>query len=166
MHISCVLASLALTVAAAPAAVEMRAAAPSVTIKNGTVVGSSSNGVDSFKGIPFARPPTGQLRLKPPMPITKTFGTIQATGTPTSCPQFASQDMNTTLPDAVLGQLTDSPLVQTASSSGEDCLTLNVQRPSTASTKKLLPVLFWIVSSRASLALFLTADDVLVRGWI
>jgi carboxylesterase type B len=60
--------------------------APRVTIKNGTVVGSSTLQVDSFKGIPCAQPPTETLRLKPPQPIAVPFGTISAIDTPTTCP--------------------------------------------------------------------------------
>lgn len=151
MHFSIVLGFLTVNAAAAPTAIEERAASPTVQTENGTIVGSTSNGVDSFKGIPFARPPVGPLRLKPPQPITKTFGTIQATGTPTSCPQFSTQDMITAeLPTEIVGQITSNPFVQVPSMSGEDCLTLNVQRPSAASPETLLPVLFWIVSLHLS----------------
>lgn len=41
--------------AAFAAPVEERQAGPSVTIKNGTVIGSTSGGVDSFKGVPYAQ---------------------------------------------------------------------------------------------------------------
>merc|ERR1711977_681402 len=66
---------------AVPAQIEERAAAPSATIKNGTIVGSTTNNVDSFSGIPFALPPTGSLRLKPPQSRTSAFpgGTFTAT---------------------------------------------------------------------------------------
>ncbi|WPH01692.1 putative secreted lipase [Acrodontium crateriforme] len=118
--------------------------APSVTIANGTVIGSSSGGVDSFKGIPFAQPPVGNLRLRPPQSINKSFGTITATGIPRGCPQMYVSVDNSNLPEAVIGLLADTPLVQTVSDAGEDCLTLNVQRPSTATSSSKLPVVFWI----------------------
>ena len=55
---------------------QARQAGPSVTIQNGTIIGSSSLGIDSFKGIPFAQPPTGSLRLRPPQPIQTSFGCV------------------------------------------------------------------------------------------
>ncbi|KAK5124269.1 hypothetical protein LTR85_001972 [Meristemomyces frigidus] len=126
------------------APIEERATAPAVTIQNGTVVGSISSGVDSFKGIPFAQPPTGTLRLKPPHTITATYGTITATGTPTACPQFASQVDTTNIPSDVLGTLLDSPIGQAIEVEGEDCLTMNVQRPSGTTSSSKLPVILWI----------------------
>ena len=123
---------------------EKRATSPSVSIWNGTIIGSSLGGIDSFKGIPFAQPPTKSLRLKPPQPITKAYGTITATGTPTACPQQSFQVDSSNLPSNVIGMIEDSPFFQKATVSGEDCLTLNIQRPSTAKQGSKLPVLFWI----------------------
>ncbi|CAI7639599.1 unnamed protein product [Penicillium glandicola] len=61
---------------------EKRAANPTVVISKpeATIVGSTGlDKVDKFNGIPFAVPPTGSLRLKPPQPIQISLGTIQAT---------------------------------------------------------------------------------------
>ena len=138
------LLSLVATAWAAPAIQQRALLAPLVSIKNGTVVGSSNGLIDTFNGIPFAEPPTGTLRLKPPHSITSTYGTITATGTPTACPQFSSTDNLQDLPDGVLGQILDLPIVQTASMAGEDCLTLNIQRPAGTTSSSKLPVLFWI----------------------
>ena len=138
------LALLPLLAAVSAVPVEERAAGPSVTIQNGTVVGSTSSGIDSFKGVPFAQPPTGNLRLRPPQSITKSFGTLTATGTPTACPQFYSQVNTTNLPSEVVGLITDLPFFQEITNTGEDCLTLNVQRPAGTTASSKLPVLFWI----------------------
>jgi carboxylesterase type B len=48
------------------------------------------------------------------------------------------------LPQDVLADLMNSPLYQAITDSGEDCLTVNVQRPSSATADSKLPVLFWI----------------------
>lgn len=138
----CLAAVAAWQVAAAP--VDERQAGPSVTIASGTVIGSSSLNVDSFKGIPFAQPPVGNLRLKPPQPLTQGFGTLMATGTPRACPQFIQQINTTSLPAEVVTSVLNSPLGQVVSNSGEDCLTLNVQRPSGTTANSALPVLAWI----------------------
>jgi len=125
---------------------EDRAAGPSVTVNNGTIVGSTLLGVDSFKGIPFALPPTGTRRLKPPQSYNTIYpgGTLVATGVPTACPQFQASVNESNLPDSVVGLLLDSPIAQAATVQGEDCLTLNVQRPSGTTAGANLPVIFWI----------------------
>ncbi|KAI9758178.1 MAG: 37S ribosomal protein S22 [Chaenotheca gracillima] len=135
---------LPVTLAASNA--ERHASGPTVTTSNGKVVGSSVLGIDTFNGIPFAQPPIGQLRLKPPQPITSHLGTVQATGVPRACPQYAqvgAQPANLSfLPPESLAPLAgiSNPITEF----GEDCLTLNVQRPSTATAKSALPVVFWI----------------------
>ncbi|GAB1736540.1 hypothetical protein NU219Hw_g7687t1 [Hortaea werneckii] len=135
---------------AAPAQIEERAAAPSATIKNGTVIGSTTNRIDSFSGIPFALPPTGTLRLKPPQSRTSAFpgGTFTATAPAKACPQFAFQvdgtDLPNDIPSDVLGELLNTPLFQEVLNQDEDCLQINVQRPAGTSKDAKLPVLFWI----------------------
>jgi acetylcholinesterase len=117
---------------------------PMVQTQHATVVGTSAGGVDSFKGIPFAQAPIGPLRLKPPQPIVANLGTIEAIGVPRACPQFLTATNTSSLPADTLSKLLNTPAIQGATDSGEDCLTLNVQRPSTATAGSNLPVLFWI----------------------
>lgn len=138
---SLVLAALGATAALAAPAVERRAG-PTVTFRDGTVVGSSFTGIDSWKGIPYAKPPVGDLRLRPPQPLDRNFGTIQTSGIEVSCPQMFFETSN--FPQAVLGTLLNNPLIQKVSRQQEDCLTLNVQRPSSATANSKLPVLVWI----------------------
>lgn len=123
---------------------ETRQSGPSVTIVGGTVVGSSTNNVDTFKGIPFAQPPVGPLRLKPPQPLNSSFGTFDGTQEPKACPQFINVFNPDSLPADAVDQLLNSPLLQTATNQGEDCLTINVQRPAGVAEDAKLPVLFWI----------------------
>ena len=57
-----------------------------------SVVGSSSakpaGVVEFFSGIPYAQPPVGQLRLKPPQKITSPQGIIDGTAVAPTCSQF------------------------------------------------------------------------------
>jgi len=144
MHYPILVTLLSAAAATVALPAEERAAEPSVTIQNGTVIGSTSSGVDSFKGIPFAQPPVGNLRLRAPQSINKSFGTLTATAQPRACPQFQTQVNTSNIPQDALGLLSDTPLLQTINNAGEDCLTLNVQRPSTATASSKLPVVFWI----------------------
>ncbi|KAH8648039.1 putative extracellular lipase [Tricladium varicosporioides] len=133
-------------VLAAPAAVLDKRAAPTVAIASpaATIVGSVSSSIDKFNGIPFAQPPVGSLRLKPPQPLTSALGTVTATGIPMACPQLFFSDDTSNLPAGVLGILLNTPFLQTVTNAGEDCLTLNVIRPAGTTAASKLPVLFWI----------------------
>jgi para-nitrobenzyl esterase len=97
-----------------------------VTIDSGTLAGSTTDGVLSFKGIPYAAPPVGQLRWVPPQPVTPWTGTRDAKA-------FGSDCMQQPFPmDAAPSR----------ASLSEDCLFVNVWRPADAS--KGLPVMVWI----------------------
>jgi carboxylesterase type B len=132
-------------VLAAPAP-NKRASTPTVTIAypEATIVGLGGT-VEQFPGIPFAQPPVGPLRLKPPQPITEPLGTFSATENGKACPQFFFSDtINDAIPTAEIGLLLDTPLFQTTLNAGEDCLVINVQRPAGTTATSKLPVLFWI----------------------
>lgn len=84
-----------------------------------------AHGVDAFLGIPYAAPPLGALRWKPPHPVDPWQGMRDAAKFAKRCIQHAPY-----------GELEpDSPGMN------EDCLYLNVWTPD---TKARLPVLFWI----------------------
>ncbi|KAF7715238.1 Carboxylic ester hydrolase [Penicillium ucsense] len=124
-----------------------RAGVPTVIIAHpqATVVGKAGLlGVESFNGIPFAKPPTGQLRLKPPQPIQTPLGIVQATSPAKACPQFFFSTDNSGFPLSVIGELANIPLFQTISNAGEDCLTVSIQRPAGTEASTKLPVLVWI----------------------
>lgn len=150
MYVTCLLAlASALLANAGPIvrdeALEKRAG-PTVQIASGTVVGSTDTVVDSFKGIPFAKPPVGNLRLRPPQPITGSLGTINAVGTPRSCPQpdlLSLVNLNVIPPNAT-ALIEGNPFFQAVTNQGEDCLNLNVQRPAGTTASSKLPVLVWI----------------------
>jgi para-nitrobenzyl esterase len=48
---------------------EAKAEIREVEVTGGHVAGVAANGVVSFKGIPFAAPPTGRLRWRSPQPV-------------------------------------------------------------------------------------------------
>jgi para-nitrobenzyl esterase len=111
--------------------------APSVKIKNGTVVGMTVGAVDEFLGIPYAAPPVGALRWLPPTAPAKFKKPFEATAFGSECEQPADG-------------------VPTGS---ENCLFLNVYAPAASKTKKNdddstadakkkkssgLPVMMWI----------------------
>lgn len=123
-----------------------RAVAPIVTIASpsATIVGASAASIDSFNGIPFAQQPTGSLRLKPPASLTSALGTVTAIGTAKSCPQFFTKIDLSQLPANVVGDLLNTPLFQNITDAGEDCLTLDIARPSNTTSSSKLPVLVWI----------------------
>ncbi|KNG45443.1 lipase 3 precursor [Stemphylium lycopersici] len=130
---------------AVPAPLEKRAN-PTVVAPSpkATVAGINILDVESFKGIPYAQPPVEQLRLKPPQPLTSALGKVDGTGTPKACPQFFFSIDEQNIPTNVLGTILNLPLFQAVTNAGEDCLTVNVQRPAGTTADAKLPVLFWI----------------------
>ena len=99
---------------------------PQVTLDSGRISGTETQGVDAFKGIPFAAPPIGELRWQPPQPVQSWSDIRSATAYGKDCMQ------NPFPGDA-------APLGVGFS---EDCLTVNVWRP--ANVTGSLPVMVWI----------------------
>ena len=115
---------------------------PTVQLQYVTVVGAGGL-VESFKGIPFAKPPVGDLRLRAPVPITTNQGTFMATGVPNQCPQFLTSTNSSGSPaQAQLNQALSGTNMPSPAGS-EDCLTLNIFRPQGLTSDSNLPVLFW-----------------------
>jgi len=59
-----------------------------VTVEGGKVEGVVENNITVFKGIPFARPPVGDLRWKAPQPVKKWEGVLKADKFAAACPQM------------------------------------------------------------------------------
>ncbi len=96
-----------------------------VQTASGAVRGALSNDHLLFAGIPYAAPPVGPLRWKPPQPPPSWQGVRDATKYGSRCVQDKAAD-----PDY-------------GRSISEDCLTLNVWTPKTAAAVAL-PVMVWI----------------------
>src|SRR5512139_3158651 len=100
-----------------------------VKTRHGEVRGSIADGVNTFKGIPYAAPPFGANRLRPPQPVEPWSGVRDALAFGPKTPQPAYP------PQVGL-------LLQESCISGEDSLTLNIWSPDLGSAR--LPVMVWI----------------------
>ncbi|QRV89870.1 carbohydrate esterase family 10 protein [Ceratobasidium sp. AG-Ba] len=110
--------------------VSVRSLAPTVTLDYGTFTGTDNYTIDSgaelpnaltaYLGIPYAAPPTGQLRYQYPRPPLKRNTATTATTYGHMCMQAGTGDMD------------------------EDCLTLNVFAPKGTIRTSKLPVVIWI----------------------
>lgn len=96
---------------------------PLVTTKMGTISGTKENGINIWRGIPYAKQPLGELRFLAPQPVEAWTGVKDATKFGHICPQTkrATKDPN---------------------ERGEDCLSLNVWSPAADGKKR--PVMVWI----------------------
>jgi para-nitrobenzyl esterase len=110
--------------AAAARAENTQAHGPVVATENGPVLGMAGATVRSFLAIPYAAPPVGELRWRPPQPAARWHGLRDATEPAPYCPQ----------PPTPYGR----------ASTSEDCLYLNVFTPAAANPADRYPVLFWI----------------------
>ncbi|HEY6911063.1 MAG TPA: carboxylesterase family protein [Myxococcales bacterium] len=100
--------------------------APVVPTSEGPVRGIGAGGIEKFLGIPYAAAPVGDLRWRPPQPLSRRQGVRDATAFGAHCAQGASP----------FGLATQS----------EDCLFLNVFTParSDANEDVAFPVMVWI----------------------
>ncbi|OBF33042.1 carboxylesterase [Mycobacterium sp. ACS1612] len=92
----------------------------------GTVRGIVAPDHRLFAGIPYAAPPVGPLRWRPPEPAAAWQGVRDAT-------RFGPRCLQDPGGDPEFGRQTD-----------EDCLTLNVWTPPTTRADEKLPVMVWI----------------------
>jgi para-nitrobenzyl esterase len=123
-RIAMMFAALCLAGVQANAHAQDQDTAPTVQTRQGALRGTVKPGVEIFKGIPFARPPVGPLRWRPPVPAGRWSGVRDASAPAAACVQS--------------GNL---PFIKRQS---EDCLYLNVWRPAGTQAGARLPVMVWI----------------------
>ena len=102
----------------------------SVQTDHGVVVGRQTT-TNTFLGIPYALPPVGPLRWKPPQPATPWTTPRDASTPGERCPQVLQAQL--LVPGQTAGEVVGS----------EDCLFLNVYAPTTATAMSKLPVMVW-----------------------
>lgn len=110
----------------------------------GPVIGVLHRGTNtlSWKGIPYAAPPVGDLRWKAPEnPVARTEP-LKADKFCRVCPQYIDHDGNPATPNIIIGD--------------EDCLYLNIWRP--RNKEAALPVFFWIHGGGNSIQWPLVSD--------
>lgn len=108
-------------------AAEVQAAeAVRVTVESGVLTGASDGAIDRFEGVPYAAPPIGPNRWRPPQPPVPWTGARAATSFGAVCLQSEVPEMI----DGVSGRMS------------EDCLTLNIWAPAHAHRPN--PVMVWL----------------------
>ncbi|KAF9265193.1 alpha/beta-hydrolase [Marasmius fiardii PR-910] len=119
-------------------------AGPTVKLDSATVTGTSFGGVSTFFGIPFAEPPTGDRRFRLPEPIAPYGTSFNAVSMGPACPQQAIKlPVLTGLPAEAANFVVNS-IYGAVFPDDEDCLTINVIKPATATPSSKLPVVAWI----------------------
>ncbi len=108
----------------------LKAQSPIITTASGKLSGIEENGIQIFKGIPFAAPPVGDLRWKAPQPVTPWNGVKK-------CVAFGASPVQA--PPVPFMCWSEEYLIP-KEPIGEDCLYLNVWAPKKSNTKKAVLV--------------------------
>jgi len=136
----CLLLPLACTEESPPPAEQEEELPLEVSTREGTVRGFHEEEVRTFRGIPYARPPVGNLRFAQPEPAEPRTNVLEATAWAPACMQNAT----------------------TSVAQSEDCLYLNVftpRRMTRTERERGLPVMVWIHGGR-----YLTGETPMFPG--
>ncbi|MFZ5669285.1 MAG: carboxylesterase/lipase family protein [Pseudomonadota bacterium] len=115
---------------------------PVVATRSGPVAGQRLEGVVAFKGIPYAAPPTGDLRFAPPRPPAPWTEVRDAAALGHPAVQMPSASAAS--PTSDLGRALQAvfPVAADVAAQSEDCLVLNVWTPKPDRGKR--PVMVWL----------------------
>ncbi|KZV76204.1 carotenoid ester lipase precursor [Peniophora sp. CONT] len=119
---------------------------PFVALDNGTFIGVSEGHVSAFRGIPYAKPPVGDLRFRLPVQSDPYSGTYDATVFGASCIQQIYNDSDTSQQNPIAVELLQNTAFASTPNvtDDEDCLTVNIHTPANATADSRLPVVYWI----------------------
>jgi para-nitrobenzyl esterase len=134
----CLAISMLLVQPASPQHIETKG--PLVHLASGTLEGTMSGEIAVFKGIPFAQPPVGPLRWRPPQPNAPWSGIRDAAKPSRPCMQSLQGVDSFVAPLAAAYGVTYSPQQLDPS---EDCLYLNAWTPKLQPGVHL-PVMVWL----------------------
>ena len=115
--------------------VVVAAADGAMRVEGGLISGvtDTTSGVRAFKGIPFAAPPTGDLRWRPPAPVRPWEGVRRAD-------QYAAPCLQPVFPG---GPPEVNEILRLPGTPNEDCLYLNVWSAAKSANERR-PVMVWI----------------------
>lgn len=128
-------------------------AEPKASTSSGCVTGFVDEAVESFLGVPYTEPPLGALRWKRPVPVAPWTDPRESIEFGSPCLQFH---------DLLLGE-------DPGGEPEEDCLTLNVMRPTGTVAGDDLPILFFThgggyVSGSSSQVVYADTPDLATRA--
>lgn len=121
--------------------------APSAKLASGDVIsGGTANNTEFFKGIPYAQPPVGNLRFRPPVAFSGSLNGFVATDFGARCIQQGATggDPYASLPESIQPILDEYFVTPPGGTYSEDCLTVSVYRPPGTKAGDMLPVMYWI----------------------
>lgn len=98
----------------------------------------NTTGVSFWGAIPYAEPPIGELRFRPPVTKRPSNYTIDASWFGPSCIQYSNGQKT------VYSEYLQGFLLTPSQEQSEDCLTLNIWAPAGKHTAAKLPVMVWI----------------------